>query len=228
MSRRTVATLALALGVLARAAAAQSPEAPVQLTGVAVQRQGKTLTVSITTSAAPKYRSELIDGPFRLVLDFEDARYRWKAAPVSVGSGPVRAIRGSQYRKDVARLVIELSRRVPYTLEPHARGVRVVFAPSGTAAPPATAQPATPPAPTPPAQPAPPRPTSGWLLQGIVIIDDTAVAYIADAAARSVKRYAVGDPIGDGRVESIEERHVVLRMPHARIELRLEEPRPRR
>ncbi len=220
--RRAVA-LALTLGVLARAAAAQAPEISVQLTDVSVQSQGDTVTVSIATSAAPKYRSELMDGPFRLVLDFEDTLYRWKTAPVPIGADPVREVRGSQYRKGVARLVVELQRRAAYTLEPHAGGLRVVFTPARTADSTPAPPPARPPAAA--AKPTAPPAAPGWRLQGIVIRDETAVAYIADAANQT-KRYAVGDPIGDGVVEAIEERHVVLKTPRGPVELRLEAPRP--
>ena len=41
-----------------------------------------------------------------------------------------------------------------------------------------------------------------------------------------VKRYVVGDRIGDGLVGAIEERRVVLRMPRGDVELLLEEFRP--
>lgn len=209
MSRRAIAALALTLGALARAAA-QSPEPPVELTDVSVQARGETVTVNVTTSAAPKYTSELMDGPFRLVLDFEDARYRWTTAPVPGGADPVKEIRGSQYRKGVARLVIELTRRAPFTLEPHAGGVRVVFA-----APAARA-------------PAAPRPPA-YRLEGTVVRDEgTSVAYIAEAATNKVGAYRVGDPLGDGVVETIDERHVVLRTPRGTVELRMAEPRPAR
>jgi hypothetical protein len=235
--RLRVAALALTLGVLARAAAAQSPEAPVQLTDVTVQSQGEAVAVSIVTSAtsaALKCRSQLIAGPFRLVLDCDHALYRGPSAPIAVDADPVKEIRGRQYRNGVARLVIVLARKVPYTLESHAGGLRVVFAPANTAAPaPASASPppvAPPPAP-PPAPAAPPKPpppptaSATWRLQGIVLLDEKAVAFITDPTTNKVGRYVVGDMIGDGVVEVIEERHVVLTTLRGRIELRLEEPR---
>ena len=216
--RRRAAALALALGVLAPAAVAQSPPSPVELTDVAVKARGEAVVVSIATSGVPKYRSELMDGPFRLVLDFEDTLYRWKTEPVATPVAPVKGIRGSQFRKGVARLVIDLTRNASYTLESDPAGLRVVFAPA-VAVPPTRGAPAR--AARTPATPA-------WRLEGTVILDETPIAYIADVAASRVKRYAVGDPIGDGRVESIAERHVVLRMGQTRVDLRMEEPRPRR
>lgn len=206
MGRWPVGALVFALGALA-GAAAQAAGSTVQLTEVTVDRPGDAVTVRITTSGAPKYTSEFMDGPFRLVLDFEDALYRWKATPVRVGADPVREIRGSQYRKGVARLVIELTRKVPYTIEAQAGGLRVQF---GTSPPPAAASPASPP----------------FTLRGIVLRDDGAVAYVAATGTGRVSAYRVGDALGDGVVEVIEERHVVLRTPRGPLEMRLEEPRP--
>jgi hypothetical protein len=89
------------------------------------------------------------------------------------------------------------------------------------------------PAPAPLAQaPSPPaaarRPPPAWRLEGTVIRDGGSTAYIADAATNDVKGYHVGDAIGDGVVETIEERHVVLKTPRGPVELKMEEPRPAR
>jgi hypothetical protein len=143
---------------MARPAAAQTVVGTVQLTDVRGERQGDAVTVEITTSGAPKYRSELKGGPFRLVLDFEDATYAWAKAPVAVGADPVKELRGSQYRKGIARVVIELMRKAPYALAPHAAGLRVVFG--------------TPEAPT----AAPPQ----FKLQGIVLRDEGSVETIEE------------------------------------------------
>lgn len=215
--RARTAALVLALGVLARGAVAEPAAATVRLTDVRVERQGDAVTVEITTSGAPKFRSELRGGPFRLVLDFEDATYAWARAPVAAGADPVKELRGSQYRKGIARVVIELARKVPYTLEPHAAGLRVVFgAPKASAAAPAT-------------RPSPPKAAVAapqFQLQGIVLRDEGAVAYIADTATNKVGAYRVGDRLGDSVVETIEERHLVLRTPRGPVEMRLEDPRP--
>jgi hypothetical protein len=81
-------------------------------------------------------------------------------------------------------------------------------------------------APSPPA--AARRPPPAWRLEGIVIREGGSTAYIADAATNHVKSYHVGDAIGDGVVETIEERHVVLKTPRGPVELKMEEPRPAR
>ena len=216
-SRARAAALVLALGVLARGAVAEPPAATVQLTGVRVERRGDAVTVEITTSGAPKFRSELMGGPFRLVLDFEDATYAWAKTRVAVGTDPVKELRGSQYRKGIARVVIELASRTPYALEPHAAGLRVIFgAPKASAAAPAKA-------------PSPPKAAVAapqFKLQGIVLRDEGAVAYVADTATSKVGAYRVGDRLGDSVVETIEERHIVLRTPRGQVEMRLEDPRP--
>ena len=141
------AALVLALGLLAAAPAWAA--SPVELTDVRVARRAGGVSVELRTSAPPRYRAELIDGPWRVVLDLEDALYRVATVPLAVDADPVRAIRGSQYRKGVARVVIELTSRVPWRVEAHAGGLSVLLgAPAGGGAAPAP----------PPAAPAPPRP----------------------------------------------------------------------
>lgn len=228
MDRPPTLNAALMIGLLVRAAWAQPTDAPARLNDVVVQSVDGTVTVSIAIMGAPKYRNELIDGPFRLVFDFEDTLYGWKKTRVSVGAGPVKEIRGSQFRVGVARLVVELTRKAPYTVEPEAGGVRVVFAPPTKTAPATAPAPtATAPMATAPARtPAKPMGPSTWHLQGIIVSETASIAYIADPATNQVRRYVVGDPIGDGFVGAIEERRVVLKMPSSEIELRLEKGRP--
>ncbi len=212
---RRIAWFVPILHLMAWAAAAETPAPAVELTDVVVQSRDEGVRVEIKMSGAPKYRSELRGGPFRLVLDFEDTAYAWAKTPVAVGADPVKEIRGSQYRKGIARVVIELTRKAPYTLEPHAAGLRVVLgrskAPTSAAAPAPGAPPAQPP----------------FRLQGIVVRDDGAVAYIADTTTNKVSSYRVGDALGNAVVETIEERHLVLRTERGTTEMRLEEPHPR-
>ncbi|MBI4590048.1 MAG: AMIN domain-containing protein, partial [Candidatus Rokubacteria bacterium] len=89
VSMRRIARLVPLLHLMALAAAAETPASAVELTDVAVQSRSEGLRVEIKTSGAPKYRSEFMGGPFRLVLDFEDATYAWAKAPVTVGADPV-------------------------------------------------------------------------------------------------------------------------------------------
>jgi hypothetical protein len=220
VARWRIAPLVLALGAAAALARAQPAAPPAELKDVAVVPGAGAVTVAIATSGAPKHKATLMDGPWRIVLDFEGCEYRWAKNPVAVGREPVKELRGSQYRKGIARVVIELTRRVPYTLEPHAEGLRVVFGAAATA----TSAPAPPPA-RPPATARAPEP-EGPRLHGIVWRDEGSVAYIADPATKQVKRLQVGDALGDAVVEAIAERSVTLRTPRGPLELKLEPLRP--
>ncbi|MEX2145712.1 MAG: AMIN domain-containing protein, partial [Candidatus Rokuibacteriota bacterium] len=131
-----------------------------------------TVTVFVKTSGAAKYQADLIDSPSRLVLDFEDTTYGWRKTPLAVSSAPLRQIRGSQFRKGVARVVVELTRPVGYAIREDDDGLTIVI-PTSTAAvastapapaprvetgtpAPVTARPAAPRAAAPPAPPPPP------------------------------------------------------------------------
>jgi hypothetical protein len=248
--------LVLALALLAAPARAQAPLA--ELSEVAVIERDAAVEVWVRLSRPAKYQSELIDGPWRLVIDFDQTAYRWTTRPVPAPVEPVRELRGSQYRPGVARLVIELRRKSTYAIEQDREGLRIVLPREGAGAPAtgsaprvppgsaaATPPPARPEAPAPKnsaaaasgparAEPAPPRPpavkpepaSSGPRVHGIIMLDQQAHAYIFDPGTKQVRRYAVGDALGDGVVETIGERHVVLKTPGGRVELRVEETKP--
>ena len=131
--------------------------------------------------------------------------------PVPASPEPVRELRGSQFRKGVARLVVELRRPAPYTIERDREGLRIIFAREKSAAEPA-------PRPAPTSRRAPGQP----LVYGIVMLDAEAHAYIFDPTLRQVRRYRVGDSVGDAVIETIGERHVVLKTPTGRLELRVD------
>jgi hypothetical protein len=214
------AWLALALAGVAGA----QPEPSVTLTEAAVIEREAAVEVWVRLSRAVKFQSDLMDGPWRLVLDFEDTAYRWSVRPVPVAIDPVRELRGSQYRKGIARLVIELGRKVAYTIDQDREGLRIVLPREGvaSAAPvrPAPIRPAPVARPVlSPAPPARPVPAAAPHVRGILVLDEQMHAYIFDPATRQVQRYAVGDPIGAGVVEKIGERSVVLRTPTGRVEL---------
>ncbi|HET7341348.1 MAG TPA: AMIN domain-containing protein [Methylomirabilota bacterium] len=199
--------LAAALALAAVPVAAQE-EPPALTEATIVDREGA-LEVWVRLTRPARYQAELIDSPDRLVVDFQDTVYRWRLTPVPVTLDPVRALRGSQFRRGVARLVIELRRRVPYTIEQDREGLRIVLSRVGASSR------ATPP-------PAP----AGPIVYGIVILDQDALAYIFDPASREVRRYRVGDTLADGVIEAIAERHVVLRTPGGRQELRVDATKP--
>jgi type IV pilus secretin PilQ/predicted competence protein len=117
----------LALTTIVTPAQGQSTNSPVQLKDVTVQTDADTTTVHVRTSSPTPYRSEFIEAPPRVVIDFQDTSYRWRSPGSGVAVDPVKVIRGSQYRAGVARLVIELTRKVGYSIESESSGVRVVL-----------------------------------------------------------------------------------------------------
>jgi hypothetical protein len=218
--------------VLALAPAAPSHaqgEPAVELSEATIVERDAAVEVWVRLSRSARYQAELMDSPDRLVIDFEDTAYRWSKQVVPVTADPVRQLRGSQFRKGVARLVIELQRKVGYTIETDREGLRIVIprAESAEAArPPGAATPSPPAAPAAPRGPAGGRSLAAPLVYGIIRLDERAHAYIFDPATRQVRRYAEGDALGDAVVETIGERHVVLKTPSGRVELRVDEPRP--
>jgi type IV pilus assembly protein PilQ len=108
-------------------AGAQTAPAAVQLSDVSVTTQPDAVTVHVKTSGAPKYQAELIDTPHRLVVDLEDTTYAWRKTPLVVGAEPLRQIRGSQYKQRVARVVVELTRKVGYAIREDDRGLAIII-----------------------------------------------------------------------------------------------------
>jgi type IV pilus assembly protein PilQ len=76
----------------------------------------------------------LIDTPTRLVIDFEDTEYAWRKTPLALSQAPLKQIRGSQYRKDTARVVVELTRKVGYAIREDDGGLSIVIPTGGSAA----------------------------------------------------------------------------------------------
>src|SRR5205085_9602682 len=106
--------------------AGSGAETPTRLTEVAVSATNDATYVVVTTGGRAKYHATLVD-PHRLVVDFEDTRYQWRTTPFPGSGDPIAEIRGSQFKKDVARLVVQLSRRSRYTIETDANGIVIVL-----------------------------------------------------------------------------------------------------
>lgn len=208
LARMTVAlALMLVVFALVTGAGAQEPGALTDAT--VVEREGF-VEVWVRLTRPSRYQAELIDSPQRLVLDFDDTAYRWSIKPVPVTPEPVRELRGSQFKKGVARLVVELRRPAAYTIERDREGLRIIFAREKAAAELAP-------------RPAPRGGGTQPQVYGIVMLDAEAHAYIFDPAQRQVRRYRVGDTVGDAVIETIGERHVVLKTPAGRMELRVDD-----
>lgn len=124
--------LLLAVGA-AGSGTAQTPDAAVQVTSLSVERVADGVTVRIRISGPAKYQSSFIDSPNRLVVDLPGATYAWNKSTLKSDAEPVRQVRGSQWKGSVARVVVELSRKVGYRIDEDADGLLVVLEPAGTA-----------------------------------------------------------------------------------------------
>jgi type II secretory pathway component HofQ len=145
MTRRRVVLLvrrAFGLGLLllvpaGTPAVAQQAAATVRLSDITVATQPDAVTVFVKTSAPAKYQAELIDSPTRLVIDFEDTDYAWRKTPLNVAASPLKQIRGSQYKTGVARVVVQLDRKVGYAIREDDGGLAIVIPTSPQAKAPA-------------------------------------------------------------------------------------------
>jgi len=151
---------ALVLLLTTGAVAGAQTAAEVRLQDVSVTTQPDSVTVVVKTSGEAKYQAELMDRPSRLVLDFENTSYAWRKTPLTVGPEPLKQIRGSQYRKGVTRLVVELTRKVGYAIREESDGLAIVIPTATTTAQATEAAPAAKPAPKAPAPKAAAKPAA--------------------------------------------------------------------
>jgi type IV pilus secretin PilQ/predicted competence protein len=114
---RTLVVAMLLLGLATAVRPGRSAEPPLaHLDAVSVAAEGESVVVRLKTSAR-RYETDLIDHPYRLIVDLPDTIYAWQKRPLVVPAGPLLQIRGSQYRKGVARVVLELKAAVPYWVQ---------------------------------------------------------------------------------------------------------------
>lgn len=88
----------------------QTTDAPVQLKDVTIERAFDGASVTVKTSGPTQYEAKLIDSPTRLVIDLTGATYNSSKSRWMSGVDPVKEVRGSQWRKGVARVVVEMNR----------------------------------------------------------------------------------------------------------------------
>ena len=152
----------------------------VQLSDISVTTQEDTATIFVKTSAPPKYQADLIDTPTRLVIDFEDTEYTWRKTPLVLSPAPLKQLRGSQYKKGTARVVIEFTRKVGYAIREDDNGLSIVI-PTGAVA--AAAKPAAKPdvVVVGPAAKAPVKPDTG-----AIMAEEKPVAEVKPAEAPKV------------------------------------------
>ncbi|MBI4635495.1 MAG: AMIN domain-containing protein [Candidatus Rokubacteria bacterium] len=124
---RRALRVALTIVIALAASAGEGANEPVRLTDVTVSSQPDAVTVHLKTSGTVQYRATLIDSPSRLVVDLDGTTYGWRRGPLSVDTEPLTQIRGGQYKPGVARVVVELTRRVGYVVHEDVGGVAIVI-----------------------------------------------------------------------------------------------------
>ena len=111
MRRVRIAGLAVVVSLaIAGIGASQTADTPVELKDVSIERAIDGASVTVRTSGPAQYDAKLIDSPTRLVIDLSGATYRASKSRWASGVDPVKEVRGSQFRKGIARVVLEMTR----------------------------------------------------------------------------------------------------------------------
>ena len=111
MRSARIAGLVVAVSLaVAGIGSSQTTDAPVQLKDVSIERAFDGAAVTVKTSGPTQYEAKLIDSPTRLVIDLSGATYSSSKSRWMSGVDPVKEVRGSQWRKGVARVVVEMNR----------------------------------------------------------------------------------------------------------------------
>jgi type IV pilus assembly protein PilQ len=129
INQREISIPKLLIGLVAAmliSVAGAGAETPARLTDVSVSAKDDATSVTVKTGSVPKYHASLID-PRRLVIDFEGTQYEWRKTPLPAATDPVKEIRGSQYRKGISRLVIELSKPAKFTVTDAGDGIVIAL-----------------------------------------------------------------------------------------------------
>ena len=106
----------------------QTADSPVQLKDVSIDRASEGASVTVKTSGPAHYEAKLIDSPTRLVIDVSGATYGSAKSRWTSGVDPVKEVRGSQWRKGIARIVVEMTRNdVGYRIDETPDGLVVAI-----------------------------------------------------------------------------------------------------
>ncbi len=89
----------------------QTADSPIQLTDISIDRASDGASVTVKTSGPAQYEARLIDTPTRLVIDVTGATYAPVRARWTSGVEPVKEVRASQFRKGIARVVVEMTQK---------------------------------------------------------------------------------------------------------------------
>src|SRR5712692_2250720 len=105
-----------------------SASASTRIAQIHVAREGEQTSVRVEATGRLVYDASRMDHPDRLVLDFAGARLAIARNSIPSALKPVRGIRVSQFRPDVARVVIDLESAVPYAVKAEGKSLIVAFA----------------------------------------------------------------------------------------------------
>src|SRR5688500_10515224 len=126
------------------AAAAEKPQAPAtRLTGIELKEKGSQPVIQLKGDGALSYTTLDLTSPPRLVVDVTGVVNDVNPRSFAVGAGAVTQVRTSQYKmspEKITRVVFDLSRPAPYTIETEGPELAVSFLdPSAGEAAPAAA-----------------------------------------------------------------------------------------
>ena len=100
---------------------------------VSLTKNGGQTEVTISGSGSLTYRSQRLQNPERLVLDFAGSHLATSEKHIPSNLDPVREIRMAQFTPEVSRVVIDLREPAHYAIHGSGSGVTISFASTGTA-----------------------------------------------------------------------------------------------
>ncbi len=111
------------------------------ISGVQVAHTAQRTTVRITGSGEFRYQTTRLEDPARLVLDFVDTSLAVARHTVPSKYAPVRGVRLWQSKPGLSRVVIDLFKFVPYSVEANGSELAISFVPPAAALLPAARKP---------------------------------------------------------------------------------------
>ena len=97
-----------------------APGGPVSITGISVETESNQVVVTIAASSQPEYKTMVLGGPDRLVIDIPRGTIAAPSAQraVSVGALGVNRVRAAQFKNDplIARIVVDMESRLEFNI----------------------------------------------------------------------------------------------------------------
>lgn len=99
-----------------------------RLVGISVKSAGEATEVSIEGTESFTHNAFFLDSPPRIVVDLPGTwNHLTQKKFLDLNRGGILAIRTSQYKDDLSRVVIDLQKELPYSVYPGEKEVTVVF-----------------------------------------------------------------------------------------------------